>query len=148
MPDRKMIEAQLTEAMRAKDEVRKRTLRMVLSAIKLAEVEKRGPLDESGILAILQKEVKNRQEAIAEAEKAGRPDLAADAQAEIDLIKGFLPQALTPAEVEAIIRQVIAEADASSPADMGKVMKLITPKTQGRADNREVSQLVRKLLGG
>jgi uncharacterized protein YqeY len=148
MPSRQTIEAQLTEAMRAKDEVRKRTLRMVLSAIKLAEVEKRGPLDENEILTILQKEVKTRQEAIAEAKKAGRPELAADAQAELELLKGFLPQALSPAEVEDIIRQAIAEAGASLPADMGKVMKLVTPKTQGRADNREVSQLVRKLLGG
>lgn len=148
MPSRETFETQLKEAMRSRDELRKRTLRMVLSAIKLAEVEKRAALDESGILAVLQKEVKTRQEAVAEAEKAGRPELAADARAELELLKTYLPQALNPSEVEEIIRQAIAEAGASAPADMGKVMKLVTPKTQGRADNREVSQLVRKLLGG
>jgi uncharacterized protein YqeY len=148
MPTKETIEARLKEAMRAKDEVGKRTLRMILSAVKLAEVEKRGPLDEPGLLAVLQKEVKTRQESINEAEKAGRADLAEAAQAELDLVKTFLPAALTPEELERIVRGAIQEASAASPGDMGKVMKLVAPKTQGRADNREVSQLVRKLLGG
>jgi uncharacterized protein YqeY len=148
MLTKETIEARLKEAMRTKDEVGKRTLRMILSAAKLAEVEKRAPLDESGLLAVLQKEVKTRQEAIADAEKAGRPDLASDANAELELIRAFLPAALTLQELEAVVRDAIREAGASSPGDMGKVMKLVTPKTQGRADNREVSQLVRKLLGG
>jgi uncharacterized protein YqeY len=148
MLTKETIESRLKEAMRAKDEVGKRTLRMILSAVKLAEVEKRGPLDESGLLAVLQKEVKTRQEAIAEAEKAGRSDLAADSKAELELVKAFLPAALTPEELETLVRDAIREAGASSPGEMGKVMKLVTPKTQGRADNREVSQLVRKLLGG
>jgi hypothetical protein len=142
------IENKLKEAMRAKDEVGKRTFRMMLSAVKLAEVEKRGELDEPAMLAVLQKEVKTRQEAIADAEKANRPDLAADSKAELELVKSFLPAALTPQELEAVIREAIGESGASSPGDMGRVMKLVTPKTQGRADNREVSQLVRKLLGG
>jgi uncharacterized protein YqeY len=142
------IETRLKEAMRSKNEVAKRTLRMILSAVKLAEVEKHGALDEPALLAVLQKEVKTRQEAIADAEKANRSDLAGDAHAELDLIKSFLPAALAPEELEAIIREAIQEAGAASPGEMGKVMKLVTPKTQGRADNREVSQLVRKLLGG
>jgi uncharacterized protein YqeY len=142
------IETRLKEAMRSKNEVAKRTLRMILSAVKLAEVEKHGALDEPALLAVLQKEVKTRQEAIADAEKANRSDLAGDARAELDLIKSFLPAALAPQELEAIIREAIQEAGAASPGEMGKVMKLVTPKTQGRADNREVSQLVRKLLGG
>jgi uncharacterized protein YqeY len=148
MPSKETIEGKLKEAMRAKDEVGKRTFRMILSAVKLAEVEKRGPLDEPALLGVLQKEAKARQEAIADAEKAGRPDLAADARAELELIKSFLPAALSDQELEAIIRDAIREAGAVSPGEMGKVMKLVTPKTQGRADNREVSQLVRKLLGG
>ncbi len=148
MLTRESMEAQLKEAMRAKDVVRRRTFRMILAAIKLAEVEKRGALDEPALLGVLQKEVKTRQETITDAEKAGRPDLAADARAELDLIKSFLPAALTAQELEAIIREAMQEAGASSPGDMGKVMKLVTPKTQGRADNREVSQWVRKLLGG
>jgi uncharacterized protein YqeY len=111
-------------------------------------VEKRGALDEPALLAILQKEVKTRQETLAETEKANRPDLAKDTLAELELIKTFLPASLTPQELEAIIRAAMQEAGASAPGDMGKVMKLVTPKTQGRADNREVSQTVRKLLGG
>jgi uncharacterized protein YqeY len=148
MLTKETIETRLKDAMRSKDEVGKRTLRMILSAAKLAEVEKRAPLDEGGLLAVLQKEAKTRQETIVDAEKAGRPDLAAETRAELDLIKTFLPAGLSPQELEAIIREAMQEAGAVSPADMGKVMKLVTPKTQGRADNREVSQLVRKLLGG
>jgi uncharacterized protein YqeY len=142
------METQLKEAMRSKDEVRKRTFRMILSAIKLAEVEKRGALDEPALLGVLQKEAKTRQEALTEAEKAGRQDLMDDARAELDLIKSLLPPPLTAQELETVIREAIAEAGASTPGDMGKVMKLVSPKTQGRADNREVSQTVRKLLGG
>ncbi len=148
MVTKETIENRLKEAMRNKDELGKRTFRMILSAVKLAEVEKRGPLDEPGLLSVLQKEVKTRQEAILDAEKAGRADLADASRAELDLIKTFLPAALSPQELEAVIREAIQEAGASAPGDMGKVMKLVTPKTQGRADNREVSQLVRKLLGG
>jgi uncharacterized protein YqeY len=148
MPTKESMEAQLKDAMRQQDDVRKRTLRMVLAAIKLAEVEKRAPLDEPSILGILQKEAKVRQEAIAEAEKAGRTDLIEDSRAELDLIQSMLPKGLSPAELESIVRQAIQEAGAASPADMGKVMKLVTPQTLGRADNREVSLMVRKMLGG
>ncbi len=148
MLTKETIETRLKDAMRAKDEVGKRTFRMIIAAIKLAEVEKRGALDEPALLAILQKEVKTRQETLAETEKANRPDLAKDTLAELELIKTFLPASLTPQELEAIIRAAMQEAGASAPGDMGKVMKLVTPKTQGRADNREVSQAVRKLLGG
>jgi uncharacterized protein len=148
MLTKETFETRLTEAMRTKDELGKRTFRMILSAFKLAEVEKRAALDEPALLGVLQKEVKTRQEALAEAEKAGRQDLASDARAELDLIKSFLPQPLTAQELETVVRQAIAEAGASTPADMGKVMKLLAPKTQGRADNREVSQTVRRLLGG
>jgi uncharacterized protein YqeY len=148
MLTKETIENRLKDAMRAKDEVGKRTFRMIIAAIKLAEVEKRGALDEPALLAILQKEVKTRQETLAETEKANRPDLAKDTLAELELIKTFLPASLTPQELEAIIRAAMQEAGASAPGDMGKVMKLVTPKTQGRADNREVSQTVRKLLGG
>ena len=148
MLTKETLENKLKEAMRAKDERAKRTFRMILSAVKLAEVEKRGELDEPGLLAVLQKEVKTRKEAIADAEKAGRPELAEESHAELELIQSFLPAALTPQELEALIRDAIQEAGASTPGEMGKVMKLVTPKTQGRADNREVSQLVRKQLGG
>jgi uncharacterized protein len=148
MSTKEIIEAKLKDAMRGHDEVGKRTYRMILAAIKLAEVDKRGALDEPTVLGILQKEAKMRHEAIAEAEKASRAELAADSQAELALIQSMLPKGLTSEELEAIIRKAAQEAGASTPADMGKVMKLVSPQTQGRADNREVSQLVRKVLGG
>jgi uncharacterized protein len=148
MPTKETIESKLKDFMRSHDEVGKRTFRMILAAIQLAEVEKRAALDESAISVILQKEAKMRNEAIVDAEKAGRAGLAEDSRAELALIQSMLPKSLSPEELEAIIRKAVLEAGASTPGEMGKVMKLVTPQTLGRADNREVSQLVRKLLGG
>ncbi len=140
------LEAQLKDAMRSGDPVRKRTLRMILAAAKLAEVERRGPLDETALLAVLQKEARVRQEAIADAERAGRADLLEDYRAELGLVESFLPQALTPQELEALAKKAIAEAGASAPGDMGRVMKALMPQVQGRADGKAVSELVRRLL--
>ncbi|MBX3048800.1 MAG: GatB/YqeY domain-containing protein [Anaerolineales bacterium] len=140
------LEVALKEAMKASDVVRKNTLRMTLAAVKEAEVQKRGDLDDAAVLAILQKEVKSRQEAINEAGKANRPDLAEAAQVEIAVLQDYLPQAMDAAELEAIVTAAIAEAGAASPADMGRVMKLVLPQLQGRADGSQVSQLVRDKL--
>jgi len=136
----------LKDALRSRDEVRKRTVRMALSAIKLSEIDKGSPLDESAQMAVIQKEVKSRNESIADAQRAGRPDLTAAAQAEIAVLEGYLPKPFTPEELEALVRQAITEAGASSPAEMGKVMKILTPRLQGRATGAQVSQLVRQLL--
>ncbi len=146
MPTKPEFENALKDAMRAGDDTRKRTLRMILSAVKLAEVERRGPLDEAGLLAVLQKEAKIRNEAIADAQKAGRADLVAGAQAELALLESYLPKALSDEELEALARQAIAEAGASAPGDMGRVMKLLMPQIQGRADGKTASDLVRRLL--
>jgi hypothetical protein len=140
------LESALKDAMRANDDVRKRTLRMALSAIRLAEVEKGGALDESATLAILQKEIKSRHEAIADAQRANRPDLEADANAEIKVLEEYLPQPFTPEELEALARQVIAEVGATGPREMGQVMKALVPRLQGRATGDQASQAVRKLL--
>lgn len=148
MLNRQSIEQALKEAMRSNDEVARRTLRMILSAIKLAEVEKGAPLDETALVAVLQKELKSRRESIADAEKANRPDLAEAAKAEIAVIESFLPKQLTLEELEQIAREAILEANATTPADMGKVMKILIPKVQGRAAGDQVSQMVRKLLQG
>lgn len=136
----------LKDAMRARDDVSKRTVRMALAAIKNAEVAKKDDLEESAILAIIQKEVKARHETIEGAQKAGRDDLIAEAEAEIKVLEVFLPQALTTDEIEALVKAAIAETGAASPREMGKVMQLLMPKTQGRADGKVVSQIVRKLL--
>jgi hypothetical protein len=140
------LENALKDAMRSGDDVRKRTLRMALSAIRLVEVDKGGPLDESGVMAVLQKELKARQETIEEAQRANRPDLVADTQAEIVALESFLPQQLSPEELESLARQVIAEVGASSPREMGQVMKVLIPRLQGRATGDQASQVVRKLL--
>jgi uncharacterized protein YqeY len=142
------LESSLKEAMRSGDEVRKRTVRMAIAAIRLAEVEKGAFLDESGAITILQKEVKSRQEAIADAQRARRPELAAAAEAEIGILERFLPQPFSPAELDTLARQAIAEAGAASPAEMGQVMKLLTPRLQGRATGSQASQVVRQLLQG
>jgi uncharacterized protein YqeY len=142
------LEQALKDALRAGDEMRKNTLRGTLAAIKEAEVLKKGELDETATLAIVQKEVKSRNEALAEAEKANRSDLANKAKAETKVLEGFLPQAMSQQEVEAIVTAAIAEVGASTPADMGKVMKVVLPKLQGRADGAQVSQLVRTKLQG
>jgi hypothetical protein len=144
--DRTTLEAELHQAMRGGDEVRKRTLRMVLSAVKLAEVEARAPLDEAAMLAVLQKEVKARREAIADAERAGRNDLVNASEAELAVLHSYLPQALSPSDLLETVEQAIREVGASGPQDMGKVMKVVLPRVQGRADGKTVSELVRSQL--
>lgn len=141
------IENDIKEAMRAKDELRKSTLRMALSALKLAEIDKGSPLDEQAQFALLQKEIKSRQEAIADAEKAGRSDIVHSSQAEIAILESYLPKQLTPNELEEMARQAIAEAGATSAREMGQVMKILVPRLQGRASGNDASQVVRRLLG-
>jgi hypothetical protein len=132
--------------MRAGDETAKRTVRMVLAAIQLAEKERRGPLDEAGVMAVLQREVKMRHESIQDAEKAVRPELIEAARAELALLQTYLPQQLPPEELEVLVRQAIAECGAGGPQEMGKVMKILMPLVQGRADGKAVSNLVKELL--
>jgi hypothetical protein len=148
MPVKSELEAALKDAMRANDTVRKNTLRVALTAIKEAEVAKIGELDDPAVLAILQKEVRSRQEALAEAEKASRPDLVENAKAEMKVLEAYLPKGLSEQEIEAIVQAAIEEVGATTPADMGKVMKAVLPKVQGRADGGQVSQLVRSKLQG
>jgi uncharacterized protein YqeY len=140
------LENDLKEAMRSGDEPRKRTLRMALSAIRLAEVETGGQLDENAVLNILQKDVKAHHESIEDALRANRPDLEKAALEEIEILEGYLPKQLTPQELEALASQVIAEVGASSPREMGQVMKTLMPRLEGRATGDQASQVVRKLL--
>ncbi|MDH5507585.1 MAG: GatB/YqeY domain-containing protein [Anaerolineae bacterium] len=140
------LENAIKGAMKSGDEVRKVTLRMAMSAVKLAEVETRTELDDSAIIALLQKEVKSRREAIADAERAGRQDLKDASEAEIAVLEEFLPKGLSTEELTALVIEAIAEAGANSPAEMGNVMKVIMPKIQGRAEGGQVSKLVSQLL--
>jgi len=147
MDIRTQIENDIKEAMRAKDELRKNTLRMALSELKLAEIDKGSPLDEQAQFALLQKEIKSRQEAIADAEKAGRGDIVDSSQAEIAILESYLPKQLTPNELEEMARLAISEAGATSAREMGQVMKILVPRLQGRASGNDASQVVRRLLG-
>ncbi len=140
------LEDALKDAMRAKDKPRKSTLRMALSAVKLAEVERRDELEDEAVLRILQKEVKSRRELIEDAEKADSPDMIKEAEAEIKILEGYLPQALSSDELQTLVVEAIAEVGASAPGDMGNVMKVIIPKVAGRADGGQISQIVRDTL--
>lgn len=142
------LENDLKDAMRSSHEVKRRTLRMVLSAIKLAEIEKSGKLEEAALLSILQKEIKSRKEAIAEAERAHRSDLIQENLAEIHILEAYLPKQMEESELRTIVQATIQELGATSPAEMGKVIKAILPKIQGRAPNDKVSLMVRQLLQG
>lgn len=146
MNTKKQLEDALKDAMRAKDDVRKRTIRLTLSDIKLAEVEKKRELDNAEVLAIIQKGVKERQDVIEESKRAQRPDLVANAEAEMAVLEEFLPDQLTSDELEELTRQVIDEVGASSMGDMGQVMKVLIPRLAGRATGQEASQMARKLL--
>jgi uncharacterized protein YqeY len=146
MPTKSELEDQLHQAMRQGDDLRRRTLRMVLSAVKLAEVERRGELDENDITKILQREAKSRDETIADAKKAGRDDLIEAAKAELDLLRTFLPEPLSDPELEGLAKQAIADAGASGPSDMGQVMGKLMPLVGARADGKRVSQVVQRLL--
>lgn len=138
----------MKDAMRSGDTLRKNTVRMVLAAIKQAEVDKRTELDELAVVALIQKEVKNRKEAIEEAKKAGRDDLVGDNEAEIAVLETFLPESMSPDELREIVKAAIAEAGATSMADMGAVMKIAMPKVAGRAPGGDVSAMVKELLTG
>lgn len=142
------IQKALTEAMKARDEVTKIPLRLVMASIKEAEIDRQAELSDPDVLRILQKEAKARLDTIADAEKAGRPDLIEQAEAEMAVLKRFLPDELSDEDLEKIVQETIGETGAASMADMGNVMKAIMPKVQGRADGGKVSQLVRKHLQG
>jgi len=136
----------MKDAMKSGDEVRKRTVRMALAAVKQAEVDKRIELDDLAVIALIQKEVKNRRESLEEAKKANRADLIAENEAEIKVLEAFLPQAMPAEELRAIVQAAIAETGAAAPSDMGRVMKVVMAKVAGRAPNDMISAAVRELL--
>ena len=134
-------------AMRARDQKRLTALRLITSAIKQIEVDKRIDVDDQMVLEILNKMVKQRNESIAQYEAAGRDDLAAQEYFEIELLSVYLPEALSDEEVAALIKQAIADTGASSIRDMGAVMNKLRAEVQGRADMKAVSSAVKELLG-
>jgi len=146
METKAQLEIALKEAMKAGDNVRKRTIRMVLAAVRQVEIDRQVKLDEVAVLAIIHKEIKTRKDAVEEARGANRPDIVAATEAEIVVLQAYLPQAVSANELKVLAKAVIAEAGAASPADMGRVMKLLMPRVAGRATGDQVSAAVRQLL--
>jgi uncharacterized protein YqeY len=114
--------------------------------VKQAEVDKRVDLDEAAVIALLQKEVKNRRESIEDAKKANRDDLVTGNESEIKILEEFLPKAMPIEELKALVQAAITETGAAAPSDMGKVMKVVMPKVAGRAPNDMISAAVKELL--
>ncbi|AZR73166.1 glutamyl-tRNA amidotransferase [Anoxybacter fermentans] len=133
-------------AMKQKDKERLSVIRMARAAIKNVEIDKRKDLTDEEVIEILAKEVKSRRDAITEYEKAGRDDVVQKLQQEIEILSKYLPRQLTREELEVLVNEVVAQVNATSLKDMGKVMGAIMPKVKGRADGKLVNQLVREKL--
>ena len=142
------IDADLKDAMRAKDAGKLAVLRMLKSAVKYAAIEKPdGVLDDASATQVIRKQVKQRQDSIESFEKGGRPELAAKEKEELTILNGYLPQGLSAEELSALVRETIAEVGATSKAQMGAVMKALQAKAAGRADGKALSAEVQKQLG-
>ncbi len=140
------INADLKESMKSGDKFRTETIRNLKSAIKYAEIEAGGALDDAGVQAVLAKQAKQRRDSIAEFSKAGRTDLVDKEQAELALIEAYLPEQLTADKIKEMARAVVTQLGVSDAKGMGLVMKELMPQIQGRADGKLVSQIVRELL--
>ncbi len=136
----------MKQAMKSQDKFRLSVIRMMRSSVKNVEIDQKKTLNDSEVLDILNRELKQRKDALQEFEKAGREDLAEKMKAEIAVIVEYLPQQLTQEEIREIVEQTIRETGAASKADMGKVMSALMPKVKGRADGRMVNQTVQQLL--
>ena len=141
------ITEDMKTAMRAAEKERLGTVRLLLAAIKQREVDERVTLDDGQVLAVIEKMIKQRREAISQFESGGRSDLVAKETAEIGVLQAYLPAQLTPAEIDALIAEAIAATGAASVKDMGKVMGFVKPKAQGRADMGALSARIKQKLG-
>lgn len=143
------VETDLPAAMKAQEALRVSVLRMIKAAFKNRQIELGKPLEDSEAIAVLRTLVKQRRESVEQFRKGGREDLANKEEAEIQIVEGYLPAAVTDQEIEAVVADAIAETGGGSPKDFGKVMKAAMAKLAGRnVDGKRVSDLVRKKLGG
>lgn len=138
----------LKDAMRSRDTLRRNTIRLLLSAIGYEEIARRGDLDDDAVTQVLTKQAQQRRDSIEAYTKGGRSDLVAQEEAELAIVSAYLPSPLSAEEVSAIVDAAIADAGASGPQDMGKVMGRVMPQVRGRADGRQVSALVNQRLRG
>ena len=141
------ITQEMKDAMRSGEKERLGYIRMLQAAIKQREVDERITLDDTQVLAVIEKMIKQRREAIAQFEAGGRADLAAKELAEVALLQTYMPEPLSQAEVEALVAAAIAETSAASVKDMGKVMALVKSRAAGRADMSAVSAIIKSTLG-
>ncbi|HQZ44570.1 MAG TPA: GatB/YqeY domain-containing protein [Usitatibacteraceae bacterium] len=135
-------------AMKAREAERLGTLRLLTAAMKQREVDERIVLDDAGVIAVIEKMLKQRRDSVSQYEKAARHDLADVEKREMAVLQGYLPQQLSEPEIAAIVAEALAAAGAASPADMGKVMAIVKPKVAGRADIGRVSALIKAKLSG
>lgn len=138
----------MKSAMRAKEKDRLMTIRTLLAAVKQQEVDTREDVDDAAILAILDKQSKQRRESISQFTQAGRDDLVAQEELELSFIQEYLPEPLTDEEIQSFIKEAIQSTEASSMKDMGKVMAYLKPKMQGRADMGKISGQIKSFLAG
>ncbi len=148
MPLKEQLDAELKSAMRAKDEVKLSVVRMLKSAIKYREIELMTPLDDAGVLGVISTEIKRRRDSVEQYQAGNRADLAAKEEAEIKVLQGWLPAQLSTDELKALVEAAVQKSGAQGPKDMGAVMKLLVPETQGKADGKVVSELVKARLSG
>lgn len=141
------INDDMKAALRARETERLSAIRLLVAAIKQREIDTRTELDDAGVVAVVDKLIKQRRDSVAQYAAAGRQDLADREQAEIDVLSAYLPQALSAAEVDDLVRQAIAETGAAGARDMGKVMAWLKPRLAGRADMTAVSAQVKAALG-
>jgi hypothetical protein len=140
------IESAMRAAMKAGDAVRVSTLRLAMAAAHNRQIELGHELTDAEVIEVLDRQVKQRRESIELYRQGGRPELANAEEAEMAILREFLPEPLTDAEIERLARDAVATTGASGPADMGRVMGVLVPQTKGRADGKAVSELVRRLL--
>jgi uncharacterized protein len=136
----------MKQAMRNGEKFKLSTIRLVRASIKNQEIELRRPLEDSEVIQVISRELKQRRDSLQDFQRAGRDDLVANVSAEIDIISQYLPEQLTEEEVKDIVKQTMQETGASSKADMGKLMGALMPKVKGRADGKLVNQIVQQLL--
>jgi uncharacterized protein YqeY len=142
------INDDMKTAMKARDAAKLAAIRLLMAAMKQKEVDERIDLDDAGVVAVIEKMIKQRKDSVSQYEAAKRQDLADAEKFEIDVLSAYMPQALSADEIAIIVSAAVAESGAKSPAEMGKVVALVKPRVAGRADMGEVSRLIRARLSG
>lgn len=140
------LDIELKEALKSRDELKVSVIRMIKASLKNKSIEKMGALTDDDVLSVLSSLAKQRRESIEQFTLAGRMDIASKEKKELEILQTYLPKQLSLQEIEEIILAAIKECSASSPSDMGKVMKIVTSKTKGAADGKVISQRVKELL--